>query len=89
MGFSGAIISADNLRQGIASKPPIALIHGDMDPVVPVRASQIASDLLLELGIVTELHVLPGLGHSIDRRGIDIAIRFMLPILDLSEPKAL
>jgi phospholipase/carboxylesterase len=81
IGFSGAFISTENLRLGLFTKPPVALIHGDMDPIVPFHASENAAGFLAELDIPTELHVLPGLGHSIDHRGIKIAIQFMHQIL--------
>jgi phospholipase/carboxylesterase len=79
--FSGTIATADSLKNEIASKTPICLIHGDSDSVIPSERSESAAKLLTELGVPNEVHILRGLGHSIDRRGLDHATRFMQEVL--------
>jgi hypothetical protein len=34
-----------------------------------------------EVGIPAEVHILPGLPHSIDRRGLDLAVGFLTLVL--------
>ena len=80
--FSGAMATADTLKAEIANKTPMLLVHGAEDPVLPARGTETAAALLTELGVPTELYVLDGLGHSIDRRGIEAASAFMKRALD-------
>ena len=59
------------------SKPPICLIHGDADMVVPYQAMLGAQAVLEENKIPHETHTRPHLGHGIDGQGIDIAREFL------------
>src|SRR6201997_5344382 len=38
VGFSGALIGSETLPQDIRSRPPVLLIHGDSDEIVPFQA---------------------------------------------------
>ena len=49
------------------------LIQGDQDPRVPQGAQTKAVQLLTGLGVPVTAHMLPGLGHGIDDRGIRFA----------------
>jgi phospholipase/carboxylesterase len=73
VGFSGALIG----EQGITSKPPVCLIHGREDGVVPFGAMALAETILKQHSIPVEAHARPGLAHSIDPEGIDIALKFL------------
>ncbi len=73
VGFSGAMIGEGN----IASKPPVCLVHGDEDTVVPYSAMASAQAMLQRHGVAVETHTRPGLGHGIDPEGIDIAVDFL------------
>ena len=77
VGFSGALVGVELLREEIKSKPPVCLIHGDVDPVVPFSSMQWASDGLTGVGIAVQSHGRPGLPHGIDQEGIAIATRFL------------
>src|SRR5271170_3113455 len=46
VGFSGALIGAETLAKEIAARPPVCLIHGKADEVVPFAALQHATDAL-------------------------------------------
>lgn len=74
---SGLIVSPEKLRTEIVSKPPVLLIHGDIDDVVPAMGSQAALPTLLDLGVETQLHISPGTGHSIAQDGLDAATAFL------------
>lgn len=70
LGYSGALIWEDDTDMASLQKPPIMLIHGDADNVVPVQASYQAKELLEKAGFDVETHVTPGLMHGIDEAGI-------------------
>ena len=53
----------------------VHLMHGDADPVMPVRLAVDASAQLQGLGAQVTLDRFPGLGHGIDRRVVDAIVR--------------
>jgi phospholipase/carboxylesterase len=74
VGFSGMLSGG---ADGMRSKPPICLIHGKMDDVVPFDAMAMAELTLREAGLSVETHARPYLPHSIDPEGIEIANAFL------------
>ncbi len=76
-GFSGALVGAEVLAKEITARPPICLIHGDMDDVVPYASLAHATDTLKKHGCNVEPHTRPFLGHSIDMEGMGIAAEFL------------
>jgi phospholipase/carboxylesterase len=70
LGFSGALIGADALRTEAVSRPPVFLIHGDADEIVPVGALSTAVAGLQAADIPVRWEVRPGLPHAIDPEGI-------------------
>lgn len=70
VGYSGALLGAEDLPGDARSKPPVLLVHGEADPVVPAQASQAAAAALQGVGIDCRLVLRPGLPHSIDPAGI-------------------
>lgn len=77
VGFSGALLNADTLPSEISAKPPVCLVHGEMDDVVPFDAMAAAEATLKALNVPVETHPRPGLPHSIDGEGIDICRKFL------------
>lgn len=77
VGFSGAMIGAENLEHEIKSRPPVCLIHGDSDPVVPFEAMAVAEAALNEAKVPVETHIREGLAHGIDPEGIQFAAHFL------------
>ena len=77
IGYSGAMVAAAKLPREIASNPPVCLIHGDADPVVPFGAMAIAERALTAADVSVETHARPNLGHGIDGQGLDIARNFL------------
>ncbi|AUG52543.1 alpha/beta hydrolase [Thalassospira marina] len=77
VGFSGALLGTDTLAGEITSRPPVTLIHGSADPVVPVQASKLAQAALGENGFDVSYHERPGLPHGIDGEGLAIAANFL------------
>lgn len=80
--FSGALIPPDRLEEGHLPKPPICLIHGDLDEVVDPRLSQEASITLQAHGYEVSYHVSPGVAHGIAPDGLEFATNFILAQLE-------
>lgn len=74
IGFSGALAGAP---QPHPAPPPILLIHGDADPMIPPSASLSAAKTLAEAGIPAEWHISAGIGHAIGPDGLELASAFL------------
>jgi len=77
VGYSGALIDEAALAAEIKSRPPVLLIHGDADPMIPVAAFHKAREGLGRLGLDVTAHVSAGLGHSIDPAGLKLGEQFL------------
>lgn len=77
VGFSGRLLAPETLESEAVSKPPVLLIHGDADPVVPVQSLPEAADALVKAGFETYAHVCKGVPHSIDNEGLSLALGFL------------
>jgi phospholipase/carboxylesterase len=84
VGCSGALIGADLLADELRTKPPLLLMHGDRDEVVPVQALPAAREAFEKLGFPLQWEIRRGLGHGIDPEGIDRAGRFLAACFDES-----
>ena len=70
VGYSGALVGADLLPGEVKSKPPVLLVHGEADDIVPFQAMAAAAAGLRGAGIAVETLARPGLPHSIDEEGL-------------------
>jgi phospholipase/carboxylesterase len=70
VGYSGALIGADVLAAEVKSKPPVLLVHGTADQVVPFAAMGAAAQVLQSVGVKVDALARPGLPHSIDPDGL-------------------
>ncbi|MFY0691263.1 MAG: prolyl oligopeptidase family serine peptidase [Paracoccaceae bacterium] len=77
VGFSGRLLRPESLAEEVVSKPPILLIHGDQDDVVPPISLPEAGDALQEAGFEVYGHVMKGTGHGIAPDGLGVALSFM------------
>ncbi|MSQ86775.1 MAG: phospholipase [Alphaproteobacteria bacterium] len=77
VGFSGAMVGGTKLKDQIKSRPPVVLIHGSADPVVPVEALSEIKKTLDENAVPVEILVIPGHQHGIDQIGAERAITFL------------
>lgn len=75
--FSGALIGPEAVQTELAGKPPVALIHGSADDVVPTESSQIAEAHLKQWGVPSALHIDHGSGHTIAQEGLGFALAFL------------
>ncbi len=81
VGISGSLLTGDTLVTEVQSKPPMALVHGSEDMVVDPTETAEAGRRLAELGFDVEAHILPGLGHGVDLRGLEITTAFIDRVL--------
>jgi phospholipase/carboxylesterase len=77
LGYSGALIGGERLPQEAASKPPVFLVHGDADEVVPVQAMYAAVAGLQAAGIAVQWSLRRGLPHGIDPDSIAHGAAFL------------
>ena len=77
LGYSGALLAAEALAGEIACRPPVLLVHGEADEVVPVAASRAAETALRAAGVPVESLYRPGLGHGIDEPGLAAGARML------------
>jgi phospholipase/carboxylesterase len=70
IGYSGALIAPQLLAADVQSRPPVLLVHGNADPVVPYASLAVARSALEAVGIKVETITRPGLAHAIDEVGL-------------------
>lgn len=81
VGYSGMLTDALSLSHELRTKPPVLLIHGTADPVVPIAAMHKAKSELQRLGLDVTAHASPGLEHSIDPTGLRLGGDFIRRVL--------
>lgn len=82
--FSGRLLAPESLKDEAVSRPPILLIHGDQDDVVPPQSLPEAAEALQGAGW-TEVyaHIMKGTAHGIAPDGLSVALAFMRDKLGL------
>ncbi|MDJ1159580.1 phospholipase [Chelatococcus sp. SYSU_G07232] len=75
LGYSGMLVIPDNpgpdhLRGEVRTRPPILLVHGDADEVIPVEALFMSAEGLSNIEVPCQWHLAAGLGHGIDGEGL-------------------
>jgi phospholipase/carboxylesterase len=75
VGYSGMLIlegdtDVDGHRPQIRARPPLLLIHGDADELIPVDALFHSAQALAALEVPVEWHISAGVGHGIDPEGL-------------------
>lgn len=73
--FSGMLRASE--ANDVTARPPVCLIHGEWDEVVPFSAMGDAERTLRAANVPVEAHARPNLGHGIDLEGIGITTRFL------------
>lgn len=78
VGFSGRLLDPESLADEVQSRPPVLLIHGDADDVVPPQSLPEAAEALQEAGWQdVYAHVMKGTGHGIAPDGLSVALAFL------------
>ncbi|HYC16168.1 MAG TPA: prolyl oligopeptidase family serine peptidase [Pseudolabrys sp.] len=75
VGYSGMLVVPEGIEASafaaeIRSRPPVLLIHGDADELIPVQALLHAAQGLAQLDVPAEWHIAAGIGHGIDQEGL-------------------
>ena len=83
VGYSGMLVvpesvEPDKFAAEIRSRPPVLLIHGDADELIPVQAIFHAAQGLAALEIPAEWHISAGVGHGIDQEGLRHGAEFLV-----------
>lgn len=83
VGFSGRLADRDALAAAKV-RPPVLLIHGDMDQMIPVSEMSSAETALRGAGFEVSSHVSRGTGHGIAPDGLGLALEFLQKHLGVS-----
>jgi phospholipase/carboxylesterase len=75
IGYSGLLVlppdgKPDSFAAEIRSRPPVLLVHGEQDDLIPAQALLQAAQGLAALGVPAEWHLSAGVGHGIDPEGL-------------------
>lgn len=77
VGFSGTLLGAlPELPEG-GPRPPVMLVHGEADDVVPFASARWVQARLGAAGFRVELLARPGLDHRVDFAGLAAATAFL------------
>ena len=76
--FSGRLLSPELLADDVKCRPPVLLVHGDQDDVVPIQSLPEAAEALQGAGWKeVYAHVMKGTAHGIAPDGLSVALAFM------------
>ncbi|AEI94371.1 MULTISPECIES: alpha/beta hydrolase [Roseobacter] len=82
--FSGRLLAPETLADEALVRPPVLLVHGDADDVVPPQSLPQAAEALQEAGWKDVFaHIMKGTGHGIAPDGLSVALAFMRDKLNL------
>ena len=81
VGYSGMLADPEALQAEVVTRPPLLLVHGEADPMVPFAAMGQAQAACEALGLDVATHACPGLGHSIDEPGLRLGGEFLVRVL--------
>jgi phospholipase/carboxylesterase len=81
LGYSGLLVGGESLRAEKKSSPPVLLVHGALDDVVPYDMLDLAEKGLRAAGIPVTSVTCHHIGHSIDDTGLAEGLKFLMKIL--------
>lgn len=82
--FSGRMMSPETLVDEVVVRPPVLLVHGDADDVVPPESLPASAEALQNAGWTDVFaHIMKGTGHGIAPDGLSVALAFMRDKLSL------
>jgi phospholipase/carboxylesterase len=83
VGYSGLHVLPESPEEakkalvGITAHPPVLLVHGALDDLIPVQALFSSARTLAEAGVPVQWHVSQGIGHGIDGEGLGLGGAFL------------
>jgi phospholipase/carboxylesterase len=81
LGYSGRLIAPELLASELRSRPPVLLVHGTHDPLVPFESLADAEAALKAAGVPVETLACPGIEHAIDPEGLQRGGAFLKQVL--------
>jgi phospholipase/carboxylesterase len=92
VGYSGMLVleegkTAESLKGAIRAKPPVLLVHGDQDDLIPLDALFLSTEALAAAEVPCEWHLSAGIGHGIDAGGLRHGGLFLARAFGLPFPK--
>ena len=79
--YSGMWVDAGRGDIQLSARPPVLLVHGSEDEVIPAQALFASAQGLAAAGVPVEWHLSQGLGHGIDDEGLFHGGRFLAEFL--------
>jgi phospholipase/carboxylesterase len=76
VGYSGMLVmpsakaAAEAAALEIRARPPVLLVHGERDDLIPAQAMFVSAQTLAALDVPVEWHLSPAIGHGIDAEGL-------------------
>ena len=77
LAYSGAMLDSLELDREITGRPPVLLVHGMEDEVVPFARGPAAEEGLRRLGVPVSVAWRPKVGHWIDEAGLSEGALFL------------
>jgi phospholipase/carboxylesterase len=83
VGYSGIHVTPESeaeavkFAESITSRPPVLLVHGDRDDLIPPQALFISAQSLAAMEVPVEWHLSQGIGHGIDADGLKLGGEFL------------
>jgi phospholipase/carboxylesterase len=78
IGCSGRLLAPELLADEVVTRPPVLLVHGDQDDVVPPESLPQAAEALERAGWrEVYAHVMKGTGHGIAPDGLGVTLAFL------------
>lgn len=77
IGYSGMLTGTGHLADEVTVKPPVLLVHGEHDDVIPVSALGHAAEALQGVGIEVRTHISERTGHGVAPDGMELGAAFL------------
>jgi phospholipase/carboxylesterase len=92
VGYSGVLVlppdgNPDSFAGEIRSRPPVLLVHGEQDDLIPADALLQSAQSLAALGVPAQWHLSAGVGHGIDQEGLRHGGEFLARSLAARPPR--
>ncbi|MFG1371389.1 dienelactone hydrolase family protein [Xanthobacter oligotrophicus] len=84
--YSGMWVDAGRGDIQLPTRPPVLLVHGSEDEVIPAQALFASARGLAAAGVPVEWHLSQGLGHGIDDEGLFHGGQFLAEFLGKARP---
>ncbi len=82
VGYSGMLTGTHGLAHDHNPKPPVLLVHGTADPVVPIAALHMSERELTRIGVNVTAHIAAGVAHNVDPAGLRMGRDFVAAAFD-------